>query len=186
MRVAFAGTHRTGKTTLLEAVHVRLPGYGCVDEPYRWLEDEGHEFSDPPSREDFERQLRRSIDSIVDVGSGIGSGAGSAARTLFDRCPLDLVAYLQALDDDFAIDDWLDEIRSAMATLDLVVLVSIETPDRIAVPSHEDRRLRRRVDSRLQTLLLDDPYGVGTEVLEVAGTLDDRVAQVMRALAARA
>jgi hypothetical protein len=70
--------------------------------------------------------------------------------------------------------------------LDLVVLVSIETPDRIAVPSHEDRRLRRRVDDRLQTLLLDDPHGLGAEVLEVAGPLDHRVAQVMRALAARA
>jgi predicted ATPase len=176
MRIAFAGTHRTGKTTLLEAVHARLPAYQHAEEPYRWLEDEGHEFSDPPSAEDFERQLRRSIDSIAE----------SSARTLFDRCPLDLVAYLQAIDEDFAIDDWLDDLRAGMATLDLVVLVSIETPDRIALPSHEDRRLRRRVDDRLRTLLLDDPYGFDPEVLEVAGTLDHRVAQVMRALAGRA
>lgn len=180
MRVAFAGTHRTGKTTLLEAVHARLPAYQHIDEPYRWLEDEGHEFSDPPSTEDFERQLRRSIELIAE------SGGESGGRTLFDRCPLDLVAYLQALDDDFAIDDWLDDLRSSMAMLDLVVLVSIETPDRIAVPSHEDRRLRRRVDDRLQALLLDDPHGFGTEVLEVAGALDHRVAQVMQALAGRA
>lgn len=130
-----------GKTTLLEAVHARLPAYQHVEEPYRWLEDEGHEFSDPPSAEDFERQLRRSIDSIAE----------SSARTLFDRCPLDPVA-----------------------TLDLVVLVSIETPDRITLSSHEDRRLRRRVDDRLRTLLLDDPYGFDTEVLEVAGPLDNR------------
>ena len=176
MRIAFAGTHRTGKTTLLEAVHARLPAYQHVEEPYRWLEDEGHEFSDPPSAEDFERQLRRSIDAIAESGP----------RTLFDRCPLDLVAYLQAIDEDFAIDDWLDDIRPGMAALDLVVLVSIETPDRIALPSHEDRRLRRRVDDRLRTLLLDDPYGFDTEVLEVAGPLDGRVAQVMRALAGRA
>lgn len=176
MRIAFAGTHRTGKTTLLEAVHARLPAYDHVDEPYRWLEDEGHEFSDPPSTEDYERQLRRSFELI----------AGSGPRTLFDRCPLDLVAYLQAIDDDFAIADWLDDLRAGMAMLDLVVLVAIETPDRIAVPSHEDRRLRRRVDDRLQTLLLDDPHGLDAEVLEVAGTLDGRVAQVMRALAARA
>jgi predicted ATPase len=176
MRIAFAGTHRTGKTTLLEAVHARLPAYQHVEEPYRWLEDEGHEFSDPPSAEDFERQLRRSIDSIAESGP----------RTLFDRCPLDLVAYLQAIDEDFAIDDWLDDIRAGMATLDLVVLVSIEAPDRIALPSHEDRRLRRRVDDRLRTLLLDDPYDFDPEVLEVAGTLDNRVAQVIRALAGRA
>lgn len=176
MRVAFAGTHRTGKTTLLEAVHARLPVYQHVDEPYRWLENEGYEFSDPPSIEDFEHQLRRSIVSI----------AASGPRTLFDRCPLDLVAYLQAIDEDFAIDDWLDDLRAAMATLDRVVWLSIETPDRIALPSHEDRRLRRRVDGRLQVLLLDDPYGFGTEILEVVGALDHRVAQVLRALAGRA
>jgi predicted ATPase len=176
MRVAFAGTHRSGKTTLLEAVHARLPAYDRVDEPYRWLEDEGHEFSDPPSTEDFERQLRRSIDLV----------AGFGARTLFDRCPLDLVAYLQALDDDFVVVDWLDELQASMARIDLVVLVPIETPDRIALPYHEDRRLRRRVDRRLQTLLLDDPHGLGTKVLEVAGPLDDRITQVMRALASPA
>lgn len=172
MRVAFAGTHRAGKTTLLEAVHARLPGYEHVDEPYRWLEDEGHEFSDPPSTDDFERQLRRSIELI----------AGSGARTLFDRCPLDMVAYLQAIGDGFVAVDWLEELQASMARIDLVVFVPIETPDRVALPHHEDRRLRRRVDRRLQTLLLDDPHGLGTRVLEVAGPLDDRVTQVMRAL----
>jgi predicted ATPase len=180
MRVAFTGTHRTGKTTLLEAVHARLPAYDRVEEPYRWLEDEGHEFSDPPSTEDFERQLRRSLALIAEFG------AGSSGRTLFDRCPLDLVAYLQALDDDFVVVDWLDELQTSMARIDLVVLVPIETPDRVALPYHEDRRLRRRVDRRLQTLLLDDPHGFGTRVLEVAGPLDDRVTQVMRALASPA
>lgn len=175
MRVAFAGTHRTGKSTLLEAVHARVPRYDAVEEPYRWLEDEGCELADPPTVEDFERQLRRSIESIGESG----------ANTLFDRCPLDLVAYLRMLDDELDIEDWLDDLRSSMESLQLVVLLSIETPDRIAVAAHEDRGMRRRVDEILHALLLDDPYGLGTEVLEVTGTLDDRVAQVMRALAAR-
>lgn len=175
MRVAFSGTHRTGKTTLLEAVHLALPAYEVVEEPYRLLEDEGYELSDPPSVEDYERQLRRSLEVVEE----------SRASTLFDRCPLDLVAYLQASDDDFDTEDWLDEIRSSMEMLDLVVLLSIETPDRIAVPAHEDMRLRRRVDDRLRTLVLDDPFGCETPILEVTGTLEDRVAQVLRAMNAR-
>jgi hypothetical protein len=66
--------------------------------------------------------------------------------------------------------------------LDLIVVVSIETPDRIVLPAHEDRRLRRRVDQLLRTLLLDDPHDLGAAIAEVHGRLDDRVRQVMRAM----
>lgn len=174
MRVAFSGTHRTGKTSLVEAVSALLPAYDAIEEPYRVLEDEGYELSDPPSVEDFELQLRRSFTAI----------ATSRADTLFDRSPLDLVAYLQALDDDFDPEAWLDDLRTSMESLDLVVVLSIETPDRIAIPAHEDRRLRRRVDEILRTLLLDDPHGFGTPAVEVSGTVDDRIRQVMAAIRA--
>lgn len=59
MRIAFSGAHRVGKSTLIEALAARLPGYRTYDEPYHLLEEEGHDFSDPPTPEDFERQLRR-------------------------------------------------------------------------------------------------------------------------------
>ena len=172
MRVAFSGAHRTGKTTLIEAVSAVLPAYDVLDEPYRLLEDEGYEFSDPPTREDFECQLRQSLDIIADC----------AAEVLIDRCPLDFVAYLQALDDGFEIEDWLDDIRACMEMLDLVVVVPIEMPDRIAVASHEDRLLRRRVDERLRALVLDDPHGLGTRTIEVTGTLEERARQVARSM----
>jgi len=172
LRVAFSGAHRTGKTTLLEAVSEQLRGYEAVDEPYRQLEDEGVEFGDPPSIEDFEAQLARSIENVGESGP----------KTLFDRCPFDLVAYLQALDEDYDYDDRLDAIRDAMGKLDLVVFVPIESPDQIAVPEHEDRALRRRVDARLHTLLVEDAHGFGIEVLEVRGSLAERVVQVRRAI----
>ncbi len=159
MRVAFSGAHRTGKTTLVDAIAKLVPSYEVFDEPYRRLEESGHEFSDPPSVEDYEQQLRTSVELI----------AAAPADALLDRCPLDFVAYLQAIDDDFDIDDWLDDIRGAIARLDLVVVVPIEAPDRIAVPAHEDRRLRRRVDRRLLRLALDDPFGFEAETLGVAG-----------------
>jgi predicted ATPase len=172
VRVAFSGAHRTGKTTLVAALSERLPAYVVVDEPYRILEESGHEFSDPPSVEDFEQQLRTSIELV----------SAAPADALLDRCPLDFVAYLQAIDDEFEIDDWLDDIRDAIAQIDLIVVVPIETPDRIAVPEHEDRRLRRRVDERLQRLALDDPFGFEILTLDVSGDLDVRVRQVMRAI----
>jgi predicted ATPase len=172
MRIAFSGTHRTGKSTLLEAVADRLPGYATVDEPYRLLEEEGYEASDPPTALDYVAQLRRSIAELADAGRDV----------LFDRCPADFVGYLRAIDGDAEADDWLDEIRAAMATLDLVVLVPIEAPDRIAVAASEDRRLRREVDELLQDLLLDDGLGVAANIVAVRGDVDARVGQVLTAL----
>ena len=173
MRVAVSGSHRTGKTSLIAAVADRVPGYEIIDEAYRVLEESGHEFSDPPSVDDFEQQLRTSLELV-------GTAPTDA---LLDRCPLDFVAYLQALDEEWSIDDWLDDIADAMSRLDLIVVVPIETPDRIAVAAHEDKALRRRVDERLQRLVLDTPLDVAT--LEVSGTCDERVRQVMRAITTR-
>jgi len=172
MRVAFSGAHRTGKTTLLEAVAAQLPGVRTYDEPYWQLEEEGHEFSDPPSREDFEHQLRRSIETIL----------AAPTDALLDRSPVDFVAYLRATANDFELDDWWPELGDAMAALDALVLVTVEVPDRSALPPHEDARLRRRVDEEIGSLLLDDPLGLGARVIEVHGDVDARVHQVMRAL----
>jgi molybdopterin-guanine dinucleotide biosynthesis protein len=162
MRVAVAGTHRTGKTTLVEALAAQLPDHDLVAEPYHALEDDGHEFSDPPTVEDFELQLRHSLAALAEP----------RPHAIFDRSPLDLVAYLQVLDDDLDLEPWLDDLRTAMRSLDLVIVLS----------AHEDRRLRARVDERLATLLLDDPFGLDTPTLEVAGTVEQRVERVLRVL----
>jgi predicted ATPase len=172
MRIAFSGAHRTGKSTLLEAVAERLPGHSTVDEPYWLLEEEGHEASDPPSAEDYVAQLRRSIALLAEAGSDV----------LFDRCPADFIAYLRATDGEDEADQWIDAARAAMATLDLVVLVPIEAPDRIAVAVSEDRRLRRDVDELLQALLLDDGLGAAVTAVDVRGDVDRRARQVASAV----
>ena len=171
MRIAFSGTHRTGKTSLLEAVAAQLRRYGVVDEPYHLLEEDGYEHADPPTVDDFQAQLERSIEALDAAG----------ADALFDRCPIDCLAYLQAMGEDLD-DDQVDEVRDSVATLDLIVLVTIEAPDRIALPAHEDARLRRRMDEAIRALLLDGDHGFEPPVLEVSGPLADRVRQVMRAL----
>ena len=64
MRIAVSGTHRAGKSTLVEDLAARLRGYRIVDEPYHLLEEEGFELGDPPSMEDWLAQLRRSLEEI--------------------------------------------------------------------------------------------------------------------------
>ena len=170
MRVAFSGTHRSGKSTLLDEIAGLLPHYATVDEPYHLLEEDGYEAAENPSIEDFEAQLERSLVSLEEAG----------ANVLFDRCPADILAYLLAHEDGagFDVDEWLERVIKAMRTLDLVVFVPVESPDRIAVPAHEDRDLRIAVHDILEDLLLEERYSFEVDVLRVRGNLQDRARQV--------
>jgi len=171
MRIAVSGAHRTGKTTLIEELRRALPTYESVDEPYRLLEEEGHEFAGMPSLEDFELQLERSIDCVV----------SSKNDQLFDRCPADILAYMVTHRDSDGVDlkHWLSRARSAMRRLDLVVFVPVENPDRVIGAERREDRLRERVDEGLREILLEDRWDFGVEVLEVAGTARDRADQVV-------
>ncbi|RKH67692.1 AAA family ATPase [Corallococcus llansteffanensis] len=174
MRIAVSGTHRAGKTTLVEELSDLLPTYATVDEPYHQLEEEGYEFAAPPSVEDFEEQLARSIADLDDDHRDV----------LFDRCPVDFIGYLLAHEDRdaFDLDAWLPRVRSALRKLDLVVLVGIEQPDRINLSSSDDEELRLSVDAKLKELLLGDPHALGVAVLEVEGSLRARAKQVLKHL----
>jgi predicted ATPase len=171
MRIAFSGTHRVGKSTLVQYVADALPQHATVDEPYYQLEEEGYECSEPPSLEDFEAQLARSLVALEEDRQNV----------LFDRCPVDVLAYLLAHEDAaaFEIQDWTKRTHEAMQTLDFVVFVPVEERDRIALPAHEDREFRLAVHEKLHELLVDDVLGFETEVLSVHGDLRTRVDQVL-------
>jgi molybdopterin-guanine dinucleotide biosynthesis protein len=162
MRIAVSGTHRVGKTTLVEALADVLPKHEVIAEPYELLEEEGYESATPPTLEDFEAQLECSLEAISDEGADV----------LFDRCPADLVAYLQSHEDaaSFELEEWIDRVKEAMQSLDLVVFVPLE--------GRAADALAADVDEALRTLLVDDTLGFGVEVLEVRGDLDARLRQV--------
>jgi AAA domain len=173
MRVAISGSHRTGKSTLLSELSRLLPAYTIVDEPYHLMEEEGHEFSHPPSLEDFEAQLERSIQELNQDDSNV----------LFDRCPVDFFGYI-ALHEDvdlFDYDEWLPRVRAALGTLDLIVFVPVESRDRIALSSSDDEGASREaVDQKLQEILFDDPFELSMEVLDVEGDPESRAPTVLR------
>ena len=173
MRIAISGSHRTGKSTLLSELSKLLPTYTTVDEPYHLMEEDGHEFSHPPSLEDFEAQLERSIEELSQEGDNV----------LFDRCPLDVLAYIAEHEDvdDFDLDAWLPRVRAAVGTLDLVVFVPVEPRDRIALsPSDDEGPAREAVDEKLREILLDDPFELGVDALEVEGDAERRARTVLQ------
>lgn len=171
MRIAVSGAHRTGKTTLVEELCRVLPAYTAVDEPYHLLEEEGHEFAEMPCLEDFELQLARSIESLVE----------DEEDRIFDRCPADLLAYLITHRDSggFDVERWLPRVRRAMERLDFIVFVPIEEPDRVTVSAADHAALRRVVDEEIREIVLEDRWEFGVETLEVTGALRERVRQVL-------
>jgi hypothetical protein len=177
MRIAISGTHSAGKSTLVEDLSRALPEHLTVDEPYYLLEEEGHQFAEVPSLEDFELQLKRSIECL----------SASEPNVLFDRCPADLLAYLLTHRDAGAFDpeEWLPRARAAIETLDLIVFVAVETPDRIVLPRWVDVGFRARVDEQLREILLESSLDFEVDVLPVAGDPRERVRRVVAYLASR-
>ena len=72
---------------MAEALAARLPGHVTAEEPYYLLAEEEYEFAFPPSLEDYRALLACSIRSLT---------WPPLSRVVFDRKPLDYLAYLAA------------------------------------------------------------------------------------------
>jgi hypothetical protein len=105
MRVAVSGTHGSGKTTLVEDFAAAHPEYAHVPEPFETLSEAGAAFSDPPTVADYLEQLEHNIETL--------HAHKAEANVIFDRCPLDFVAYLSVINrrsgsDAFDVDSVID------------------------------------------------------------------------------
>ena len=171
MRVAISGAHATGKSTLAVDLALELPGHVVAEELYYTMQGEGFDFPAEPTADDFAMMLERSVAVLRDTQS---------RDVIFDRCPVDYLGYVAAGERDrSALGEWLPHVTASVSSLDLIVFVPIEHPDRIDVPASEGRRLRRRVDGVLRDMLIEDAWGLGAPVVEVSGAPADRVQQVL-------
>lgn len=107
--------------------------------------------------------------------------ASRAGDTLFDRSPADYLAYLAAAYPGFVRDEHIAATAAALATLDLVVFVPIERPDRTDV--RDAPKLRRRVDRVLREMLVEGAWPFSARVVEVSGSVAQRERQVLTELA---
>lgn len=176
MRVGISGTHGTGKTTLAEALCAHLPGHMTADEPYYLLEDEGHEFGFPPSLEDYRALVARSVRSLTSPSLLPGM--------VFDRTPLDYLAYMAAIGADPSAEAGAAALRPAFGSLDLLVITLITPETEQVLPAAEMAGLRREMNDALLELVYDDPLDAWTDVpvLELSGPLDGRLDAVLAAL----
>jgi deoxyadenosine/deoxycytidine kinase len=165
MRIAFTGSHRVGKTTLAEEIADNLPGYYFRNEPYLQLEEEGYLFSEIPTLDDYIEQFTFSVKQIK----------SSENDVIFDRSPLDLLAYIYAASKTKDIQIFYEEMTIAMSQIDIVVFVPIETPDLIICQESDLPDLRREVNDTLQDWIGD----LNNTTLEVTGTLENRKKQIL-------
>jgi hypothetical protein len=175
MRVGISGTHGTGKTTLAEALCARLPGHVVADEPYYLLQDEGYEFGLPPSLEDYRVLLARSVHIL---SSPLRPGV------IFDRTPLDYLAYLAAADADPSAEASTAALQPAFGSLDLLIITPITPETEQALPVAELPGLRSQMNDALLELVYDDPLSAWGDIpiLELNGPLDRRLNAVLAAL----
>jgi hypothetical protein len=176
MRIGISGTHGTGKTTLVEALCAHLPGYITVGEPYDLLEDEGYEFAFPPSPDDFQALLARSLQSL--------SAEPWHPGVVFDRTPLDYLAYLAATGADAEREADAPSLKPALASLTLLVITVITPETEQLLPTPELPGLRKAMNEALLELVYADPLDAWAEVpvLELDGPLEDRLPAVLTAL----
>jgi hypothetical protein len=176
MRVGISGTHGTGKTTLAEGLCACLPGYVVADEPYYLLAEEGHEFGFPPSTEDYRAMLARSVRSMTSPSLPAG--------VIFDRTPLDYLAYLAATGADLSGEPGAAALRRAFTGVGLLVITPITAATEQALPAAELPALRSRMNDALLDLVYDDPVSAWADipVLELSGPLGGRLDAVLAAL----
>jgi len=165
MKIAITGSHRVGKTTLAEKLHEYLTDYNIKTEPYYELEESGYLFSEIPDTDDFNKLIAYSAEQISTSGDNV----------IFDRCPIDYFAYIQAIDKSINIQSIFNKVKSIITEIDLLIFVPIEKPDIITCAESDLPDLRNRVNEILTDLIWD----FGIETLEVKGTLSDRRDQVI-------
>ena len=176
MRIGVSGTHGSGKTTLVEALCARLPGHTAADEPYYLLEEEGYEFQFPPSVEDYRALLMRSVQSLSSLPLLPGA--------VFDRTPLDYLAYMAATGADPSREADPATLQPAFAGLDLLVITPITAETERVLPPADMPGLRSEMNDALLELVYHDPLNAWGEVpvLELSGPLDGRLDAVVAAL----
>jgi hypothetical protein len=175
MRIGISGTHGTGKTTLAEALCARLPGHVTVEEPYYLLAEDEYEFAFPPSLEDYRALLECSIRSLT---------FPPLSRVVYDRTPLDYLAYLAAAGADPSGEADAAALRAAFSSLDLLVITPITPETERVLPPAELPALRSEMNEALLELARDDPLDAWGEIplVELSGPLDGRLGAVLSAL----
>lgn len=159
MRIAISGTHFIGKTTLVEDFIKKHPHYRLEIEPYYKLQgEEAIELSLEPSLESLTMQLDTSINQLNEYAN--------EKNVIFDRCPIDFLAYAKCTLDQNSLDLYDDEIserfptiKKALNSLDIIVFLPISNKNLIEY-TEENSAYRKAADKCFKQIYRDEIYDI--------------------------
>jgi len=157
MKVAVAGSHSTGKSTLIAAFVSQRPEYTSEAEAYEALAADVDIVSEGPTPEGLAALLEYTV-------TAVSSHAGGAC-VVFERSPVDYLAYAAASRRMWGpgeaagfLSRYVPVVRASVRDLDLIALVPLVRGGPIGGRPGEDERFRRRVDEQLRRALVDDDF----------------------------
>lgn len=177
MRIAVSGTHFMGKSTLIEDFIKAHPEYSSEAEPYYKLEEEP---SLEPSLDSLVAQLDYSIAELNQYAN--------APNIIFDRCPVDFIAYAMCIADQDAIDihdtelsDRFSEIKQVLNHIDLIIFLPLKKENFIEY-TEENPGYRKRADKNFKKLYRDEvcdifPRYGHPRIIEISG---DRLTRIKK------
>lgn len=181
MRIAVSGTHCIGKSALIEDFIRAHPEYKCEVEAYHKLQDEKEmELSLEPTFESLIEQLDHSIDQL--------NRNSNERNIIFDRCPVDYIAYSMYIADQESIDindtemaERFAEVKGALDNLDIIVFLPI-TKEHSIEYTEENPEYRKNVDKFFKQIYRDGicdifPRYGHPKVIEIWG---DRFARIKK------
>lgn len=176
MRIVVSGTHASGKSTLISDFHAAHPRYTVLGDPFDDIDSH-----DPSSAASFVAQLRVTV-------ARLRESAGERS-VIFERGPLDFLAYLTALEmlgrgDDALLARAHELVESSMADIDLIAIVPLDARHPIDLPDDEDPELREAMEDALLEAL-DDLERVGDmpSIAMLTGSPGERLVQLEQAAA---
>ncbi len=187
MRIAVSGTHSVGKSTLVADIHQAFGSFVHEEEPYRALRDfYPIKFGKESTRYCNGIQLFYNISRVQQYRS-------NRDHVIFDRCPIDYIAYSiytahhKQTDLDAAfVGSLIEPVRQVLQVLDLIVFVPVSQKHPMHLENDGirlvDKEYRWEVDRHFKHLYRDGLYelfdGKGPKLVEVTGPREERIDQL--------
>jgi hypothetical protein len=193
MRIAVTGSHSLGKSTVVNDWVGAHPEYLREEEPYRALGLHGPyeiRFRDESTRLQNGIQLYYSLSRVF-------RHSGPECQVIFDRAPVDYIAYSQytadcgTTDIDQAfVESMVPAVRESLGHIDILAFVpkSEDWPVHLEQDGIRpvDPDYRDRVDAIFKQIYREGRFGIfpnpgGPEVIELVGPPAQRLAQIGQA-----